>query len=150
MKNNKFNFLILINILCLTLLLSCDSDRSDKEYIGKELNRIVSGLSQCYDYVVILPGSGCKGCITEGELFFKDNQANENILFVLTKIHSLKTLSHKVGFDIKKSKNVHLDLENKIVPYDNIYPILIKYDCNKLEINGIEYQKPGVNVFDQL
>ena len=106
----------------------------------------------CYKNVIILPGTGCSGCITIGEDFFVRNYNNKEYLFILTNIKSIKILNNKVGTDIKKISNVVLDYDNIYSHHDfsKIYPTIIFFDCKKFEVIEVLYQKPGNNVFNNL
>ncbi len=65
-----------------------------------------------YQWIVILPGTGCHGCIQDGEFFMKKNIGNNKVLFILTKISSLKILQQKLGLQIKDHSNIYIDKEN--------------------------------------
>ena len=96
-----------------------------------------------YQWIVVLPGLGCHGCIQEGEAFMRDNIESKNILFVLTKISSLKILQHKTGIDIAIHSNIYVDREDVFyVPTNNsIYPCIIHMKDGN--VAGHEFQSPG-------
>lgn len=80
-----------------------------------------------YSYVFIIPNTGCTGCIDEAEQFLKDNIENDSMLFILTKINSIKTLRLKLGISLER-KNIYVDKENifSFAQYkESIYPTVI-------------------------
>ena len=78
------------NVLFLGLLLfaSCE-DKIEKIFLSNAIEQL--SVNQQYEWVILLPGMGCHGCIQEAEFFMKKHISNEKILFVLTNIESLKT-----------------------------------------------------------
>jgi hypothetical protein len=90
----------------------------------------------------VLPGLGCKGCIQEAEEFMRNNVSAKQVLFVLTKVESLKLLQHKIGINIKEHNNIYIDKSDYFdLPTDNtIYPLIIELENNKM-IN-YEFQSP--------
>lgn len=120
----KLVFLLLISLFC-----SCVDDTSKKE--TKYLANIIDQsniINKQYRWIVILPGTGCHGCIQEGEYFLKNNIDNDEILFVLTKLASLKILQQKIEVDdLSKRQNVYVDKNKEffIPSHNNIYPCVI-------------------------
>lgn len=64
-------------LLLLVIFFSCTdkSKEMEKDFLTKGLERIE--IAKKYEWIVILPGSGCQGCIQEGEYFLKENIENE-------------------------------------------------------------------------
>ena len=96
-----------------------------------------------YEIIVIIPGTGCTGCITEAESFFINNYANEKIKFIFTNILSYKILRLKVGENRLNRKNVLIDKANHFY-LDNfeerIYPVRIKIEnMNVIKIERLGY-----------
>ncbi|MCD7933438.1 MAG: hypothetical protein LUH15_19940 [Tannerellaceae bacterium] len=120
----------------------------EKDFLTKGLERIE--IAKKYEWIVILPGSGCQGCIQEGEYFLKENIENEKILFILTKTASLKILQQKTGISLREQENVYID-SNYIfdIPSENkIYPCVIKLQDGKLI--EYEFQSPNNAAFLKL
>lgn len=123
-----------ISVYALLLLLVCGmacKEKSVKEKEADYVHEIVNSLpvkKTQYKWLVILPGLGCHGCIQEAEMFMQQNIANSNILFVLTKVESLKILQNKIDIKLNEHPNVYLDKENTIrIPSDNsIYPCIVQ------------------------
>ncbi len=132
--------------LIFIILLGCISDRD--KYIQNTLNELekVPNFSiSKYNYVVIIPGAGCSGCISEAESFFLEN-SNDSIYFVFTNIYSLKYLKLRTKNKINNS-NVFIDKENKLLNsniQENIYPIIFNLK-NKSNIK-YDFLDPGLNL----
>lgn len=139
-------------IVILFALSSCSiEEKKNEKYLSKHIITLMPTLDKCYSKVIILPGSGCSGCITVGENFFKDNYNNCEYLFILTNITSIKILNYKTGVNISQLSNVISDYNNVYAQYNlSIYPTVIKYNCKKGKIESIIYQKPGSNAFDKI
>ena len=137
------DFYLLTFVLGLTILnLTCKNEVNERE--NEYINSITESFSISSEvkWLIILPGMGCNGCIQEGEAFMKEFIDNNEILFILTNVSSLKILQHKTGIQIKEHPNIYIDKENKIViPTDNkIYPCIIHLEENK--IKSYEFQSP--------
>jgi len=103
-----------------------------------------------YRWIVVLPGLGCHGCIQEAEVFMKNNINDERILFVLTKISSLKILQQKTGVRIDEHSNIFVDRQNLFnIPTNNsIYPCVIH--LNNGRVFFYSHQRPSNPAFRQL
>ena len=90
------------NVLFLGLFLfaSCEDkiEKKEKIFLSNAIEQL--SVNQQYEWVILLPGMGCHGCIQEAEFFMKKHISNEKILFVLTNIESLKILQQKTGVEI--------------------------------------------------
>jgi len=130
---------------------SCNKSIQEKErdQLADAVDNI--GIKKDIDWIVILPGLGCSGCIQEAEDFLKKNANNKRIFFVLTKIESLKILQQKTGVKIDEHSNIIVDRTDQfIVPTDNsIYPCIIKF--SEGEFLSHEFQSPdNSNAFEKL
>jgi hypothetical protein len=135
---------VIIAILVSLFLQSCT--KSNAEIEKEEIQLYVNNNSdkiKGYDYVVFLPGLGCHGCIQEAEVFMQNYVANQHILFVLTKIESLKILQQKTGVNLKSYKNILLDKNQNfnISTANSIYPCIVKLDNEVVESYG--FQSPS-------
>ena len=128
-------FLVLINFAC-----TKDTHRSELAFLNKSIENI-NNINN-YEWIVILPGIGCHGCIQEGEFFMKENINNEKILYILTKTSSLKLLQQKTGIELNKHFNIYIDKEFMFdIPSDNgIYPCVIRLEHGK--IKQFDFQSP--------
>lgn len=136
---------ILLNLIIACLFLqSCT--KSDAEIEKQEIQSFVSDNSnqiKGYDYVVVLPGLGCHGCIQEAEVFMQNYINNQHILFVLTKIESLKILQQKIGIKLSEHKNILLDQDQNfnISTANCIYPCIARVHNEVVESYG--FQSPA-------
>lgn len=142
----------LIIVVVILLFFSCSTEKKKNDkYLSRHIIALMPTLSKCYSYVIIIPGSGCTGCITVAEDFLKKNYKNPKCFFVLTSINSLKIVNHKMGINVSKLPNVILDYDNVYSNYSMpIYPVVIIYDCKRRKIKKIVYQKPGSNAFNEI
>lgn len=125
-----------IILCCLVLAVfttSCKQTEANKEdtVIGDGIKEIK--LKPEYNWLVIMPGLGCRGCIQEGEAFMRDYIDKPNILFVLTKVQSMKILEQKIGKDLHNRQNVYIDKQGFFdIPTNNtIYPCIVQLDKGK-------------------
>lgn len=145
---NKLNL-----ILYLFLFLSFISCKDKPEEVEKAfLNRAIEQIDIPMDYqwIVIIPGAGCHGCIQEGELFMKRNIEKQNILYILTKTSSVKILQQKTGVRLDEHPNIYLDTHKQFdIPTNNtIYPCVIKMKDGKVASHS--FQSPQNNAFKQI
>ena len=92
-----------------------------------KLGRTEKKISASY---LVIPGTGCSGCITFAEQFLKDNiQSHKNLKFILTKINSVKLLKAKLGIDLR-NPNLILDTLNQfgLGDLNSIYPTLYLFN----------------------
>lgn len=147
MKSLFFYISIIIMLSC---LIACNkkAEKGEKVFLSNCIEQL--DFAGNYEWIVILPGTGCHGCIQDGEFFMKKNVENSKILFVLTKVSSLKILQQKLGFQIKDHSNIYIDRENMFdIPSNNsIYPCVIKLEKGK--ISTYAFQSPRSNAFHLL
>jgi hypothetical protein len=79
---------------------------------------------------VIIPNTGCGGCISSVELLFADFVKKKlPVRFILTNISSLKSLRQTFGDSIVLRDNVYPDKANlvysKVPQFTEIYPIIV-------------------------
>ena len=88
-----------------------------------------------YDEIVIIPGAGCTGCISNAENYFKNNVYNDRYMFIFTYFMSKKSLFMRLGQDNLVRDNVLIDTSDLFyVPHnhDNIYPYIISVDDGQI------------------
>jgi len=96
--------------------------------------------------VIIIPGSGCDGCISEAETFLYNNLKNSNsdIIFILTKSIDLKMTLFRLGIDKKNlPKSLIIDKYSTLcdMGYDCIYPMILSLKNKKIQ--NVEFNAPG-------
>ena len=142
MEKNIIAFILFILIFPFS---SCqkNDNKIEIEILKNQINKLKS-LQALKDeeWIVILPGLGCGGCIQEGEAFMMNYVGNKNILFVLTDITSLKILEQKIKTKIKEHSNIYIDSNNefKIPTRNSIYPCIVQIKDNNLIT--YEFQSP--------
>jgi hypothetical protein len=153
----------IILIICVSLI-SCfgkntNSNDTEMDSINKQFHAALKKINPeenptQYKAYVIIPNSGCSGCINDAEEMLKSSIKKSNdIKYVLTNIESLKMISNKMGFDVTKNKMIIIDKQNlfNAGPLISIYPktLMIRkedgYVYKKLEVspeqNGLEILK---------
>ncbi|MFB9076197.1 hypothetical protein ACFFLS_05370 [Flavobacterium procerum] len=145
--------LFLYTLLSSLIAFSFSCNKSIQEIEKDQLTNAVDniGTKKNIDWIVILPGLGCSGCIQEAEDFLKKNADNKRIFFVLTKIESLKILQQKTGVKIAEHSNIIVDRADQFIVSTNnsIYPCIIKF--NDGEFVSHEFQSPNnSNAFEKL
>lgn len=135
------SFVGIVSILSV-LFICCK--KNEKEI---ETERLTTAIKQTkvitnFKWIVILPGLGCHGCIQEGEAFMRDNINHTDIMFVLTKISSLKILQQKTGIKMIEHSNIHIDQKDEfnILTDNSIYPCIIRMENGKIVDH--EFQSP--------
>lgn len=144
------NRTILFYLLGITLILSTMTTackKSEKEIETESLTKAIdqAKVDSDFKWVVVLPGLGCHGCIQEAEVFMRDHINHPDILFVLTKISSLKILKQKTGIKMEEHPNVYIDREDLFnIPTDNsIYPCIIRMENGKMANHEFQSPKNG-------
>ena len=132
-----------IFIVLIVLMAGCKQNpgKREIEIYGKAIEHIK--VDSQYQWIVVLPGLGCNGCIQEAEVFMKNNIDDERILFVLTRVSSLKILQQKTGVRIDEHSNIFVDKDNifQIPTNNSIYPCVIQLRNGKIFTHS--YQKPS-------
>lgn len=144
--------LYIISILFTIIFLGSCSKPYNAEYTF--LNSAINGIGESvtdYDYIVIIPGAGCHGCIQESEYFLKQNLNNKNILFILSDPASLKILQNKIGVKLRDYSNILINRNSDFkVPTQNaVYPCVIYLD-ESAQIEKIDFQTPQTSALHDL
>lgn len=141
MKHKQTYSILLLAFLL--VLSSCKQNDKDVEltYIATSITKIK--VAPSYKWLVILPGLGCHGCIQEGEAFMQEHIENKDILFVITKIESLKILQKKIEVNIKEHNNIYIDRDRLFdLPTSNtIYPCIVEMNNGRVKSHG--FQSPN-------
>lgn len=119
---------LLFTVLILTFV-TCTSPLDYEDSVRKALTKEMplEFWEKC-EKIVLIPGSGCSGCITDAENYFVRHVQDSDTWFIFTNVLSVKELKIRVGAEKLKAPNVYLDLENKFyfASYANaIYPCVI-------------------------
>lgn len=112
---------ILIFVSLGILACSCANNASYEKVLSSLLEKNID--LKDYSAVVIIPGAGCTGCISQAEDFFRQEMWREDHLFIFTNITSLKTLKLKMeGIDLE-------NMDNTIIDKENLYDIQENQEC---------------------
>lgn len=101
------------------------------EFSSKNFEAFIAGKENAYVQYLIIPGSGCEGCISNAEQYVIDNAKNqtEAMLFIFTNIASKKILKLSLGQDIISLPNIMLDSLSTL-HFRSIYPIIVEKSPN--------------------
>lgn len=105
--------LLLFTVLVL-FSVSCDNGSAYGRFLCRKLSESGLDLSG-YSSVVVIPGSGCPGCISEAENYCQTSimTGNKDVLFIFTDIYSIKTLKNKFkNVDLSRENSVLIDINN--------------------------------------
>lgn len=120
---------------------SCSNEDNFLKLIESNLSDIPEFDKDRYNYIVIIPGAGCTGCISEAESFYNEHK-RDSIFYIFTKITSKKALKLRLG-NINNSI-AYIDEDSKFLSTDNdinLYPVVIDFR-NKKTIKWT-YLDPG-------
>lgn len=129
----KTKHLFFISIFILFYFCGKKSDYYSKiaEVVESQLNDSLKN----YERIIIIPGSGCTGCISTAENFFIENVKNKKNKFILTYNFSKKNLILKLNKENIERSNVLVDDKNifYLNDYDEkIYPMVINISGGKI------------------
>ena len=108
----------IICILGFLLLVGCQS-QSFEQAVKNSFDNYLDTTVVDYKYVMLIPNSGCTGCISDAEYFFKEYNDKSEI--------SKKDLRIRVEKENLQRKNVLIDIENRFYFeqfQESIYPIV--------------------------
>jgi hypothetical protein len=126
--------LLIIGILIMVFCINC-TRRAYNVEIAEKVEMLLEKDTLDYDYIVIIPGSGCSGCISIAEQFFLDNVSDGKMKFILTKNASKKGLILRLHEENLKRENVLVDIDNNfyLIGYEEkIYPIIASVKKKKV------------------
>lgn len=137
-------------LLIITLLITLSCNKSNNNELNnnsiilkKDLIHFLKTEKYSYkifDKIIVIPGSGCTGCISDAEKKFSENYKNNKTLYIFTAIGDLKLFKLSFPNDAFSFKNVIIDSNNVMFDYGfkSTYP-------SELEINrGLEIEiKPN-------
>lgn len=142
---------MIIIIAILAIFVSCkdSTEKIEMEFLTRTFDSSSIQLRN-YKWIIILPGIGCHGCVQEGELFMKRNIDKHNVLYILTRLSSIKILQQKIGINLKECSNIYIDRDDMFfIPTENaIYPCVIKLENGKI-ISHI-FQNPRNDAFGEI
>ena len=130
-------------LFSILFLISCKkTSKVSIENFEKWINE--NNISKNYRAIIIIPNSGCEGCISNAERFVIDNfEKSDDVKYVFTEINSVKILKLKLG-KISTNSNVIIDENNSLNYASNaknaFYPSILFIKDNK--ISDVRYISP--------
>ena len=111
----------------------------------KEIENYFHSINVKSDTIVIIPGSGCDGCISLAQKFLVKNleRSDTNVTFILTRIDDYKIIKIRLNlFDKLNEKIIIFDKQNKLLHlgYKSIHPLFITLQEGK--IKKMDYLSP--------
>lgn len=90
--------------------------------------------------ILVIPGVGCTGCISEAQYFFYENKDSKDHIFIFTGINDLKMFKLEVPDSLHAATNVIVDKDNELMDlgYNSIYPGYIRINDDKLNLEIFE------------
>ena len=109
-KSNKVSLLLILTLFTL----SCNK-QNDLELIKSSFESANIDLENWSNKaVIILPNSGCSGCISSTEQFIVDNKDKfeGRLFFVFTRIQSKKATLARMNLHNYQDENMYFDIDN--------------------------------------
>lgn len=140
--NSRLVYLLFLYIV----ITACSCSQIKEDYADMVVRKLEEKNINLTDYshIAVIPELGCGGCISEAENFFRENR-EQNILFIFTKISSMKEIRLRLGKMIEQ-KNVLIDNEQFYASKEeeiNVYPIIIDIRC--ISQKTWHFLEPGVS-----
>lgn len=106
---------------------SCKEKKEVFQFNKNNFEQLIEKSKKNYSAFVIIPGSGCEGCISDAEKFVTNSAKLKEgkIMFIFTNIVSKKLLKLRLGTDVWSLPNIYIDSINAL-HFRSIYPTLIK------------------------
>lgn len=134
--NTRLVYRIGYVLICVLHVFSCSSASEYGKALSEKVSSVLSDDLDSYDCIVIIPGTGCSGCIGNAERYFVQHVRDSRMMFILTGIVSRKNL------DIKYRRSGFLERDNVVVDennsfyfpelHDSIYPFQLVLKDGKI------------------
>jgi hypothetical protein len=126
-----------VSIIILSLLfVYCSERKSARQDLRDVMIEICSEQEISDRTIVIVPQTGCPGCITKAFLFLKDitDAGRKDVLFVINNISDKKLLRNRLSSYYMESPCVCLDMSNQLIEkgYHSIYPQVYFYESDQI------------------
>lgn len=130
----------LVYLLSIILLISNCKRNEEHRYktYGLENFKAIKDKKECKIYVI--PNSGCSSCISSAESYAVENSNSDSIIFVFTRITSLKLFKNRFKESFYKKANIVLDTTNLFVfpnPDEEIYPMFFNKYKDSFSLTSI-------------
>lgn len=130
-------------ILVTTSNFSCKSIVEENIETKYGLDKFKLPISSDKNKIYVIPNSGCSTCITNAENFAQKNIDKNDLIFVFTRITSLKLFKNRFEPNFYNKLNVILDTSNLFIfpnPNEEIYPMIFFSENGK--INKVKVLSP--------
>ncbi|RLD32591.1 MAG: hypothetical protein DRJ07_02670 [Bacteroidetes bacterium] len=148
----KFHMILAI-LLLFIIHESCQNDKKDEiKILENKLHLICKNSKNKKLYFIIIPQSGCPGCIERSLKFVRNNISNDSSYYVvLTNITDKKYFSHIVGTKVLGSKNIQFDHNNEIgiLSHTSFYPKIVLIRNGKIK-SIVEANPENKNIWDKI
>ena len=120
-----------IKKLMLGLLLvgavACSESASEYPAFSEAVSAITAANVNQDDVIVVIPGEGCGGCISNATSFMYEKVDEAGIKVVFTGVEDKKLLALQLGDDFLARDNVYLDSDNLFMHQElkSIYPRIL-------------------------
>jgi len=132
------------------LITGCHKKNAKFSYVDKDLSAVLTQdeINSAH-FCIIVPRTGCGGCIDNATRYIKDNLIRlPHTEVIFTGIVDKKLLRLEVGDEFLKQKNVHLDTANvfKDLEVQSIYPQIVKLqNGNSVELKELDVNSNDMN-----
>lgn len=112
---------------CILLLLICNSCKTQNNSLDTNLLEVFLTNLTKSDSIYIIPETGCNSCIDKAFKFARNQNDNDRLFFVFTRVHDSKLLKNQLGInDSTVQTNIFIDNQNRLSDfgYVEIYPFL--------------------------
>ena len=139
-------------ILIIFPVSSCKKRQSELKNLNKILLRNYGEKLKQKSFIIVIPQSGCPGCIDRAISFIKRNIENNTFYFVvLTNVTDKKYFTYLIGPNLVLNENFMFDESNEIgrASHITIYPKIFLLDKGKVK-SIIEASPKEKNIWKKL
>lgn len=130
LTNPNMKFLIIASLL-VTSLIACKQKPPVENKNGvlqkSEFNTFLAShhtSAENYAKIIVIPGVGCTGCISEAQLEYHKNYKDTKTLYIFTAIGDLKLFKNTLPQDAQNFKNAVIDEQGTLLAlgFKSVYP----------------------------
>jgi hypothetical protein len=153
----------LLLVITLLPLFSCKQKAANSLEIEKVQNQFIQAMKEVdpsrkiknKEAFLLIPNTGCSGCINEAEMMLKrEIEKESNLKYILTNIESVKLLKNKLGIDVSTHKKIIVDKDNYFYQNDlrSIYPkmYLFNSEGHLFKVLEISPLMDGVEIYNKM
>ena len=140
LKSHKMRHLSVLMAISL-LTISCQTNTM--EPFDKRVASIVDESDITWSNIVVIPGEGCGGCISNATYFVMENiEKMEDTAIIFTGVLDKKLLRQQVGAKLLAKANVFVDTDNLLMNKEvvSVYPYILS--VNNFAVNDkLEFEE---------